>query len=216
MKTLLHIDSSPRKKQSYSRMLSKLFRDKWLKECPAYQLNYRDLNATAPPHVDLPWIDAAFTPKTDRSIQQRQALELSDFFVDEFLAADVYLLGVPMYNFGMPSVLKAYVDNIVRVGRTFLFDPDAAQPYTPLVEDKEMFVVIMTGDSGYRKGERFASMNHLEPHIRTAFGFIGVKEITFIYSGNDEFGGVKLEDSLEQAKEKIDSIFHSKKSLNGA
>ena len=211
MKTLLHIDTSPRKELSHSRKLSNLFREKWMQLFPDYKLTYRDLNTTFPPHVDLPWIDAAFTPEEDRTAQQNLAIELSDHFVDELLEADTILLSVPMYNFGMPSILKAYIDNIVRVGRTFLFQPEKDQPYTSLLEGKMMYVIIATGDDGYQQGGALESMNHLEPHIRTVFGFIGISDIEFIYTGNDEFGGQKLEKSLKRAKAEIESVLNSQR-----
>ncbi|MEN7550987.1 NAD(P)H-dependent oxidoreductase [Rapidithrix thailandica] len=204
-KKLLHIDSSPRKERSHSRSLSLLFREKWLDNFPEFDLMYRDLYVTPPPHVDENWIAAAFTPPTKRTIHHTQALEISDHLVDQFFEADYYLLGVPMYNFGMPSILKAYIDNIIRVNRTFLFTPeDKEAPYKPLVKGKKMFVVVATGDHGYQKGEILEPMNHLEPHLRTAFGFIGVEDIRFIYSGNDEFGGERLEKSIQQAIHKME------------
>ena len=95
----------------------------------------RDLRLEVPPHVDQPWIEAAFAADDRRTLAMRRAIATSDALVDEFLAADEYMLGVPMHNFGLPSSLKAWVDNVVRVGRTFSFIPDdpAGQFYRPLV-----------------------------------------------------------------------------------
>ena len=210
MNNLLHIDSSPRTEQSHSRKLTQIFVKRWLDTFPRYKVTYRDLYVTPPPHVTLPWIQSAFTPEEERSDRQDQALEISDLLVDEFLTADALVMGVPMYNFGMPSILKAYVDNIVRVGRTFDFDARADDHYTPLVDDMPVFVIIATGDDGYGHGERLETMNHLAPHLKTVFGFIGIRDITYIYTGNDEFGGEELENSLNRAAKKVEDVIDSR------
>jgi FMN-dependent NADH-azoreductase len=127
----------------------------------------------------------------------QQALQLSDLLIDEFVSADVYVFGVPMFNFGVPAVFKAYIDNIVRVGRTFLYVPDDAEaPYKPLVHGKRMFVLVSSGAAGYEPVGPMWSLNHLEPYLRTIFGFIGVRDMTFIYAGNDTARGEKLENSI--------------------
>jgi FMN-dependent NADH-azoreductase len=208
MKRILHIDSSPRSGRSHSRKLTLELRNRLFEKYPDHELVYRDLNIGTPPHVDLAWIEAAYSDQDNLNPRQKQALEISNSLIDEFLSADIYLMGVPMYNFGMPSVLKAYLDNIVRIGRTFLFDPeDKSEPYKPLTPaGRKMYVVIATGDDGFREGEPLHELNHLEPHIKTAFGFIGVTDIHFIYCGNDEYGGEKLEQSVRQALEDIEEI----------
>ena len=132
----------------------------------------------------------------------RRAIATSDALVDEFLAADEYVLGVPMHNFGLPSSLKAWVDNVVRVGRTFSFIPDdpAGQFYRPLVPlGRRATVIVTSGDAGYEPGGPIWHMNHIEPHLRTIFNFVGIADLRFVYSGNDEFGGDRLERSLEAA-----------------
>lgn len=204
MKTLLHIQASPRLERSHSRSLSAFFLDEWTKHYPSTPIYLRDLRTFPAPHVTEDWIAAAFTQQDVRTKYMHNSLQVSDMLVDELLAADIYLLATPFYNFGMPSVLKAYVDNIIRINRTFLFTPeDSAEPYKPLVKNKKMFVVIASGDAGYANSGHLNSLNHLEPHLKTAFGFIGVRDITFFYAGNDEFGGTKLEESLEGARNSI-------------
>lgn len=204
MAQLLHIDASPRGSRSHSRALTKEFVDTWLESHPADTVVYRDLGHSPPPHVDEAWIAAAFTPPDERTQQMRKTLKTSDDLVDELLAADILVIGLPMYNFGAPSSFKAYIDQIVRIRRTFDFDPDDRdQPYKPLVHDKRIFVIVATGDSGYETGGRLAEFNHLDPHLRTIFGFIGVTNVTFVYVGNDEFGGERLASSLLNARARI-------------
>lgn len=208
MKRILHIDSSPRNERSHTRKLTRDFCEKLFEKLPEHELIYRDLYVGTPPHVDVPWIEAAYSPQENLTPHQKQALQISNTLVDELLWADIYLIGTPMYNFGMPSVLKAYLDNIVRINRTFSFDPtDKNEPYRPLLPgNKMMYVVIATGDDGFRKGEPNAEMNHLEPHLRTIFDFIGIEEIKFIYCGNDEYGGEKLEQSIQTALHEINEL----------
>jgi FMN-dependent NADH-azoreductase len=154
MPTLLHIDSSPRGR-SRSRQLTRLFAELWTGKFPDTEIIHRDLAVFAPPHVGEPWIAAAFTPPDQRTRPMSQALQISDLLVDELLRADAVVIGTPMYNFGLPSVLKAYFDNVIRVNRTFLFEPDDSEnPYKPLVEDKPAYVVVATGDAGYRRDAR--------------------------------------------------------------
>lgn len=204
MTHLLHIDTSPRGARSHTRRLTREFVDLLEKVRPSDTVTYRDVGRNPPPPVDEAWIAAAFTAPEERTRQMKEALLLSDALVDEFTAADTYSIGVPMYNFAMPSSFKAYIDQIVRVGRTFAFEPeDAAQPYKPLVHGKKMFVFVATGDSGYERGERYEMLNHLDPYLRTVFGFIGVHDITFVHLGNDEFGGQRLAQSVAHARERI-------------
>lgn len=204
MTHLLHIDTSPRGARSHTRRLTREFVDLWEKVSPAETMTYRDIGRDPPPPVDEAWIAAAFTAPGERTPQMKEALRSSDALVDEFIAADTYAIGVPMYNFAVPSSFKAYIDQIVRVGRTFAFEPeDEAAPYKPLVHGKKMFVFVATGDSGYESGEPYEPLNHLDPYLRTVFGFIGVNDIRFVYVGNDEFGGQRLAQSVARARERI-------------
>ncbi len=207
MKTMLHIDASSRLNRSHSRSLTRLFRRLWEENFPDTRFVYRDLRAFPVPHVTQDWIEAAFTPAADRTPEMEQALQVSDLLINELLKADYYLLGISMYNFSIPSAFKAYIDNTVRINRTFLFTPeDKAAPYKPLVSNKKMFVIVSSGDSGYQPGGPLYHMNHVEPYLRTVFGYIGITDIHFIYSGNDEFGGALLEQSIREAQQHIRQV----------
>ncbi len=132
------------------------------------------------------------------------ALQLSDDLVDELLRADVIVAGIPFYNFGMPSGFKAYVDQIVRVGRTFLFDPkNEESPYTPLLQGKRMIAVVSRGDGGYGPGGRNEKHNHLDPHLRTVFRFIGINDLEIVAAENDEYGGSELLTTIEIARKRL-------------
>ncbi|MEV4207457.1 FMN-dependent NADH-azoreductase [Nocardia salmonicida] len=203
MAQLLQLDASPRRSRSHTRTLTGEFVARWSEGRPGDTVIRRDLGHEPPPHLTEEWIAAAFTTPAQRTPQMHEVLAYSDRLVDELFASDVLVLGVPMYNFGVPAMLKAYIDQIVRVGRTFSFDPDAAAPYTPLTSGKRAFVIVGTGDAGYEVGGPLASMNHVEPYLRTALGFIGIDEVEFVYTGNDEFGGERLLRSLEHARSRV-------------
>ncbi len=204
MAHLLHIDSSPRGERSHSRRMTREFVEQWKQANPADTVTYRDIGRNPVPHVDEPWIAAAFTPPEQRTPELWEAIRISDRLVDEFLAADIYVIGVPMYNFSVPSPFKAYIDQIVRTGRTVAFEPDdAANAFKPLVLGKKMFIIEARGDSGFQPGGRYEKMNHHDPYLVTVFGFMGITDITFIHVENDEYGGQKLADSIAAARTQI-------------
>jgi FMN-dependent NADH-azoreductase len=127
MISILHIDSSPRgvgeasakHSRSKSRKLAKEFITAWQVLHPDDAIAYRDLRQTPVPHVTEDWIVACFTPPEALSPEMAEVLKFSDELVDEFLAAERCVFGVPMYNFSIPSNFKAYIDRVVRAGRTF-------------------------------------------------------------------------------------------------
>jgi FMN-dependent NADH-azoreductase len=207
MARLLHIDSSPRGERSHSRRLTREFVEAWKQAHPGDVVIYRDVGRNPVPHVDEPWIAAAYTPPEQRTPQLQEAIRISDQLVDEFLAADVYVIGIPMYNFSVPSVFKAYIDQIVRIGRTFTFEPEnSANPYKALVLGKKMFIITARGDSGFEPGERNEKLNYQDPYLRTIFGFIGITDITFIHVENDELGGTSLAQSIAKARTQVTQL----------
>jgi FMN-dependent NADH-azoreductase len=207
MAHLLHIDSSPRGERSHSRRMTREFVEQWKQAHPGDTVTYRDLGRNPVPHVDEPWIAAAFTSPEQRTPELWEAIGISDRLVDEFLAADIYVIGVPMYNFTVPSTFKAYIDQIVRIDRTFAFEPDdSANVFRTLVLGKKMFIIETRGDSGYQPGGRYEKMNHQDPYLVTVFGFIGITDITFVHVENDEYGGQKLAESIANARTKITEL----------
>ena len=155
------------------------------------------------------WIHAAFTKPEVREPWMHEALAESDALVDELLEADLIVAGVPMYNFGVPAGFKAYIDNIVRVGRTFGFDRSRqGLPYWPMLTEMNKRLVLLgaRGDYGYEPGERLAHTNHVEPHLRTVFGYLGIKEVHSIAAEYDEFADERLQTSLARAERRIAAL----------
>ncbi|MGH7998817.1 MAG: FMN-dependent NADH-azoreductase, partial [Brasilonema sp.] len=177
MAYILQIDSSPRKDRSFSRKFSDEFITAWKNAHPEDTVTYRDVGHNTVPHVDESWIAAAFTPPDARTPELAKAIELSDTLVDEFLAADRYVFGVPMYNFNVPSTFKAYIDQIVRAGRTFAVTEQGG--FKGLVEGKKMLIITARGGD-FSPGSPAAPYDYQEPYLKTIFGFIGITDITFI------------------------------------
>jgi FMN-dependent NADH-azoreductase len=207
MAHLLHIDASPRGERSHSRRMTREFVQQWQQHHPNDAIAYRDVGRNPIPHVDETWIAAAFSSPEQYTPQLREAICLSDQLVNEFLAADIYVIGVPMYNFSVPSGFKAYIDQIVRIGRTVdIESSDAGNVYKPLVLGKKMFIIEARGDSGFQPGGRYETMNHHDPYLLTVFGFMGITDITFVHVENDELGGQKLAESIANARHKITQL----------
>jgi FMN-dependent NADH-azoreductase len=170
---------------------------------------YRDVGQEPPPPVTGRWIHAAFTPEPAREPWMCEALQTSDLLVDELLQADLIVVGVPMYNFGPPAQFKAYIDNIVRVGRTFGFDRSrSGAPYWPLLADagKRLVILSSRGDYGYQPGGHLAASNHVESSVRTAFAYIGIADAQGVAIEYDEFADARLAQSIEKAEAAVDSL----------
>lgn len=136
-------------------------------------------------------------------------LRESDILIDELLSADVIVAGVPMYNFNVPAQFKAYIDNIVRVGRTFGFDRKrAGEPYWPLLADQRKTLVLLgsRGDYDYGPGKRLAHMNHVERSVVTAFSYIGITDVRSVAIEYDEYADARLRDSIVKTETAVDAL----------
>jgi FMN-dependent NADH-azoreductase len=213
---LLHIDSSARPEQSgrsphgsHTRRLTDRFARRWTAARPSDLVTYRDVGQTPPRPVTARWIHAAFTRPEQREPWMQDVLAESDALVDELLAADLIVAGVPMYNFGMPAQFKAYIDNVVRVGRTFGFDrARAGEPYWPMLAGmgKRLVVLSARGDYGYDPGGRQAQVNHVEAGVRDVFGYLGVTDFHSAAIEYDEFADERLKSSIAAAEQAVDDL----------
>ncbi len=216
MTTLLVLDASARPQSSathrfgsHTRRLTARFLSRWRSSRPQDAVMQRDLGQNPPPPVTGDWIHAAFTPPDQRVPWMHDALALSDRLIDEVIAADVIVAGLPMYNFGPPAQFKAWIDNIVRVGRTFGFDRSRdGEPYWPLLADQKKTLVLLgsRGDYGYDAGGRIAAMNHVEASTRTAFAYIGITDVESVAVEYDEFADERLAASIQKAEQGVDDI----------
>jgi FMN-dependent NADH-azoreductase len=195
---ILHIDSSPRGERSHSRELSKEFVSGWKAAHPEDAIAYRDLGHHPVPHVNEAWIAAAFSPPETHTPELTEAIRISDELVDEFLAADRYVFGVPMYNFNIPSTFKAYIDQIVRINRTVAIE---AQGFRGLVEGKKAVIITARGGD-FSASSPAVAYDFQEPYLRTIFGFIGITDIQFINANSLNQGDARTQ-ALSEARAAI-------------
>ena len=119
MKRLLAIHSSPSKNNSVTRQLAEHLIQQWRQQNPDSTITERDLALTPPPHLDEETIGAFYTPEADRTPEQANKIVLSDELIEELIAADAIVIGSPMHNFSISSLLKTWIDHVARVGKTF-------------------------------------------------------------------------------------------------
>jgi FMN-dependent NADH-azoreductase len=175
---LLQIDSSART-SSVTRRLTTRFTEKWRKNHPDGEVIQRDLSATALPLITDDWSatrleDSKLTPA------QRSYLSTSDALIEELAAADTVVIGAPMYNFSIPSSLKAWIDHVVRIGKTVGYGPNGPQG---LLTRKKVVVITSRGGA-YEKGTAREAFDFQEPYLRHILGFIGLTDVTFIHVEN--------------------------------
>jgi len=201
MTTLLHIDASAQTDLSISRQLSAAFVSTWLEQNPNDTVIRRDLSKTPPGFVTQEWIAACFTPEADRTPEMHEALVESDELIAELEAADIVVLGTPMYNYGMPAVLKAWVDRVIRIGKTFSFDRARGDyPLEPIFSGKTLVALTSKGEFGFSSGGIREHMNHLDGHIESVTHYLGLSERHFVNSEYQEFADERHKQSRSKAE----------------
>jgi FMN-dependent NADH-azoreductase len=191
---LLHIDSSVLGPHSVSRKVSAAIVDRLRQATPGLQIVYRDLTATPLSHLSGSHLAAAQgVPASDATLQQE--LAAGQAVLNEFLAADIAVLGAPMYNFTIPSQLKAWIDRIVVAGKTFKYGAQGAEG---LAGNKRVIIAISRGGF-YGAGTPAAALEHLETYLRGVFGFIGVANPEFIFADGVQVGPEHREKALASA-----------------
>ncbi|REG82699.1 FMN-dependent NADH-azoreductase [Marinomonas pollencensis] len=197
MATLLRIDSSAAGDNSKSRQLANEFVEKWQAANPEGQVIVRDVNANPLPHFTSETLAALFTPEAERTPAQKDIVTIGDELIEELENADVVAVSAPVYNFGIPSTLKAYFDYISRAGRTFKYTENG--PVGLVKKDAYVF----TASGSFLSG---TAMDHQTPYLKTFLGFLGltVKE-TFIAGGQSM--GEPGEEAFTKAKNEIAAAF---------
>ncbi len=205
MPTLLHLDSSPLE-SSISRELTREFVKTWKTAHPDGFVIDRDLAAHPPTPLNAAWIGGIFTPEASRTAEQKAALALSDELIAELEKADEYVLGVAMHNFSIPSVLKLWIDQIVRSERTFAHGADGGA--MGLLHGKKATIVIASGGV-YELGTPAGAMNFVEPYLKTVLGFLGVTDVKFVTAGGAKqvmLGTVDRATFLQPALEQVRTV----------
>ncbi|MDX1456387.1 MAG: NAD(P)H-dependent oxidoreductase [Marinobacter sp.] len=216
MPHILQLDASARpglagtdEHGSHSRKLTHRFVSQWQSHHPEVTVTHRDIGLTPPSFINRDWIQSAFTPQEHQEPWMTDVLAESDLLIDELIAADILVIGAPLYNFGMPAALKAWVDLVVRMGRTVDYDPATPEdPFTPRLADRPRHAVILSsrGGVGFEPGEALAHMNHLEPALATVLGFIGITQIHSVAVEHQETGGELLAASVAEADRRVDAL----------
>lgn len=204
MPTLLRIDASAQlEERSLTRHLTGLFTQNFLAQAPDTKVITRDVGLNPIPAIDHKFIHAAFTPLEEREPWMSERLALSDELVDEVIAADIVVLGAPMYNYGMPTALKGWIDHIARIGRTFSFDLARGDtPIEPILSGKRLVVLSSRGEFGFAPGGVRAHLNALDPALAACAHYFGVAQadIDTIAIEYQEFKDARHEASVEAAE----------------
>lgn len=204
MPTLLRIDASAQlEERSLTRHLTGLFTRNFLEQAPDTKVITRDVGLNPIPAIDHKFIHAAFTPPEEHEPWMAERLALSDALVDEVIAADIVVLGAPMYNYGMPTALKGWIDHIARIGRTFSFDLARGDtPIEPILSGKRLVVLSSRGEFGFAPGGVRAHLNALDPALTACAHYFGVAQadIETIAIEYQEFKDARHEASVDTAE----------------
>ena len=198
---LLHIDSSVLGPHSVSRKVSAAIADRLRQADPKLEVAYRDLTTAPLSHLSGSHIAAAQGAATPDAVIQ-QDLAAGQMVLSEFLASDIVVLGAPMYNFTIPSQLKAWIDRIVVAGKTFKYGANGPEG---LAGNKRVIVAISRGGF-YGAGTPAAALEHLETYLRGVFGFIGVTKLEFISADGVQVGPEHREKALANALEAVTNL----------
>ena len=195
MSRVLIVESSARQQGSISRQLTAEFVAQWKAAHPADEVVVRDLAQESVPHLDSDLLGGWMKPADQQNDAERAALARSNRLTEELLAADVLVLAAPMYNFGIPSTLKAWLDHVLRAGVTFKYTETGPQG---LLSGKRAFVLTARG--GVYAG---GPLDHQEPYLRQALAFIGIHDVTFIHAEGLNMGAEFQEKGIAQARAQL-------------
>jgi FMN-dependent NADH-azoreductase len=197
--TILQIDSSPLGDHSISRKLTAKTIARIKAAHPEARVVTRDLGSSPLPHLDGLTLGSFFTPPEQRNAALHAAVKSSDEAIDEVLAADIIVIGAPMWNFGIPSALKAWIDHVVRRGRTFKYG--AAGPESLLPPGKR--VIIVSSRGGVYSDGPMKAMDYQETYLRAVLGFIGLHDVVFVRAEGVAMGPDAVTAALEAAEAQL-------------
>jgi len=192
---LLHIDSSILADNSVSRQLTRDIVAQWTASHPGAAVDYLDLAVNSPGHFSADSLAFRLPAGSDLSDAQGREVALTETLVSQFLAADVIVVGTPMYNFSIPSQLKAWIDRVAQVGRTFTYTDKGPQG---LAGGKTVIVASSRGGV-YSTSEGGRAMEHQESYLQTVFGFFGITDVRFVRAEGIAMGDAKKAEALASA-----------------
>lgn len=195
MATLLQINSSLFSVDGQSSQLANAFVELWLADKPDTQIVRRDLAANPLPHLDAQRVAAFFSQPEARTAEQRSYVSESDALIDELKQADVIIIGLPMYNFGIPSTLKAYFDQIARAGVTFRYTENGPEG---LLSSKKVYIFAARG--GQYAG---TTLDTQTTYVRDFLKFLGLDDVEFVYAEGLNMGQSIRDQALADAKQRL-------------
>jgi FMN-dependent NADH-azoreductase len=200
---LLHIDSSALGTSSVSRRLTEQVVAQWRATHPGTVVEYLDLATDAPTHLSSDSLGFRLGPDAAGLTEvQRRENAISEKLVSQFLAADVVVIGAPMYNFSIPSQLKAWIDRIAQVGRTFKYTETG-----PVGLAGGKTVVIASSRGGvYSSNPALAGLDHQESYLRTVFGFVGITDVRVVRAEGVAMGDAARTEALDAAVVTIEEL----------
>lgn len=198
MKNLLRISTSLFEENSVSSALSTDLISALTSKGGKFNVTERDFSKQAIPHLDGEWLKAISTSVEQRSTEQQEKVAFSDSLIDEIQAADILVIGMPMYNFTVPSMLKAWVDHIARSGVTFTYTEQGPQG---LLNNKKVYLVAAMGGV-----HDTAATDFLRPYMKLIMGFIGLDDVEIITAGGLNMGEESRVEGLAAAQVKIQAL----------
>jgi len=193
---ILQVNSSARREASQSTRLASRIVERLLEATPDARVTIRDLGTQPHPVLDEATLGALFTPETQRTLEQAQRVALDDALIAQVQAADVLVLGVPMYNFGVPSQLKNWIDAISRAGVTFRYNANGPEG---LLKGKKVYVALARGGL-YRNTPADTQV----PYLETVLTFLGMTDVHFVYAEGLNMGDEAQQQGIASALEQID------------
>ncbi|MBO9204299.1 MULTISPECIES: FMN-dependent NADH-azoreductase [Niastella] len=207
MKKLLVINASARGSQSHSRTLTEVFVNHWRQQHPGAEINCRELGNTYVPHITNEWITANVKPVAERTDKDLEILGASDAYINELREADIVVLGTPMYNWSIPSTLKAYIDQVMRFNETFTIDPaNQEKPYVGLLQHKTLVLLVARGLQDYEPGEYNAALNFQTTYLKTVFNMMGIDDIHLVAVNGTSMNKEVLTSTIRQAHQQVQSV----------
>ena len=206
MANLLRVDASARLNGSHSRLLGDYAERLWLNRNPADRVLRRDLAVNPVESIRSETITGFYAPAEAWSAELAVATRLSDELIDELQRASVLLVTTPMYNFSVPAALKAWIDQVVRIGHTFSYD---GQSFAGHANPDRAIVICAYGAAGYREGGDFAAANFLEPYLGFLFGFLGIPTVEFVAIEATTGDETLVATNVAGAKADIDALLAS-------
>ena len=200
---LLHIDSSPLGGNSVSRQLTESVVAQWRATHPGTVVDYLDLAKDAPSHLNSDSLGFRMGPNAGGlSDVQRRENEISEALVSQFLAADVVVVGAPMFNFSVPTQLKAWIDRVAQAGRTFTYTDKGPKG----LAGGKTVIVVSTRGGVYSTNPALAGLDHQESYLKTVFGFLGITDIQFVRAEGVAMGDAAKAQALGAADLTIKSL----------